>query len=148
MKTAILILVIIVAGLGAIYLWQKPILQDKQNSIEPLVINVEDYATVAAEIGKQINDLSPTPPTEDTWIVRDVEFVKNEPYAYVVYHDTHNIFRILVETGWRPYQPDQKIRSVTAFHAIATFESAEGGWRLAHGEDLARGKETVKISPN
>ena len=148
MKTTILISAIIVAGIGAVYFWQKPILQDKQNSAEPLVINVEDYAKVVADIGKQINELSPTPPTEDSWTVREVEFVKGEPYAYVVYHDTHNIFRILVETGWRPYQDDQKNKFATTYQTIAAFEADSTGWRLTGGEDLAKGKETVKITNN
>ena len=101
-----------------------------------------------ADLENKITELSPTPPTEAHWTVREVEFVKNQPHAYVVYHDTHNVFRILVETGWKPYHPDDKVKEATVYRTIAIFEAAESGWRLVHGEDLATGRETVKINPN
>ena len=135
MKTAILVLGFVILVLAAMYLF--PMSGIQKNTFEPVVLESGSYSAAMQEISQRINDLSPTPPTEQTWTVREVEFVKNEPYAYVVYHDTHNIFRILLETG----------RGNT-FRTAAAFEADSQGWRVIGGEDLAKGKETVKINPN
>lgn len=134
MKTAIIVAVLIVAAIAAIYFLPA---QSEQDKFEGVVLNSEAYADAVQEIASKINELSPTPPTEQTWIVREVEFVKGEPYAYVIYHDTHNIFRILVETG------KENISRIAA-----TFEADSQGWRLTGGEDLAKHAETVKITVN
>ena len=126
MKTIIIILVLILAGFAAVFFLPQAEKLD-ENKFESQILDSQSYPDAASEIALQINELSPTPPTEDRWTVREVEFVKNEPYAYVVYHDTHNIFRMLVEIG-----ENGKYRT------IATFEADKKGWRLAHGEDLAR----------
>lgn len=134
MKIFTIIAVLILAAVAAIFFWPAP---KQTNDFESAILDDESYAGAVQEIASQINELSPTPPTENTWTVRDVEFVKGEQYAYVVYHDTHNIFRILLETG-----------EDNTYRTVATFEADSSGWRLTHGQDLATGRETVKISPN
>ena len=135
MKKVILIVVFVIAGLIAVYLLPK-ITKPPENKFERQILSSESYPEAVLEIAGQINDLSPTPPTAETWIVRELEFVKGDPHAYVIYHDTHNVFRILIETGKGRYR------------TVAAFEPVDSGWKLAGGKDLAKGKETVRIMTN
>ena len=134
MKIIITIAVIVLAAAAVLYF--SPAFTPSP-TFESVIFESGDYAKAVESIAASINALPPTPPTEQTWTVRDVEFVKNEPYAYVVYHDTHNIFRILLETG-----------NNQTFRTVAAFEAGGAAWRLTGGEDLAAGRETVKISSN
>lgn len=141
MKKVIIIAMLATAGFSGAYFMPKAV-KPNENKFEQQILGSEFYSEAADKIARQINDLSPMPPTESSWIVREVEFVKSEPYAYVTYLDTHNVFRVLVETGFKPYAQENNYR------IVAIFEATASGWKLTHGEDLAVGRETVKINPN
>ncbi len=149
MKKPILIVALIfVAGVAAYFFSLFPKPQDK---IPQRIFDVSDYESAAGDIGAQINDLSPTPPTGEAWIVSEAEFVKGKPYVYVTYHDTHNIFRILLEI----FFIQSSGRDGYSFRTIAVFEPLDTGlptgqasWKLTAGQDLPDAGETVKINPN
>lgn len=84
------------------------------------------------EINRSINLISPVPPASESWIVEQIDFVERENKAYVNYHDTRNIFRILISTESLPFK--------TA--AVYEAESANPlKWKLAKGGDSAKDKE-------
>ena len=143
MKTGITIFVIIVIiGLVGTYFFR--ISPEKRNSFERLVLDPAEYPVAASQIAEQINVLSPTSPTGAKWIVEQVEFVKGEPYAYAVYDDTRNVFRLLLEITWQPYAKrlDHK-QEENKYLAVATFETDSNGWNLTHGEDAAKNQTTI-----
>ena len=149
MKKVIIIIVLLIAGFSAVYFLPKAAGPD-ENKLERQILNVASYPDSARDISRRINELSPTPPAGKTWTVTEVEFVKNDSYAYVIYNDTHNVFRILLETYWKPYSQQKS----DEYRVVATFEPAsqagrpdQSGWNLTNGQDLAKGRQTVKISP-
>ena len=120
---------IILGAAALIYFGGSYITLDKMP--EPKLEKVDlTYEETAQLISESINTISPTPPTSETWVVTAIDFVENENLAYIDYHDTHNAFRILV-SGNR------------SFKTVASFELESADpikWRLAHGEDKAKGK--------
>ena len=132
-----IIVVLVIGGVAAYYF-----LNEGQSDEETVYYNIgeSDYQAVGSDLGDEIDNLSPTPPTEKDWTVTDIEFAKNSNLAYVTYHDTHNIFRILLEihkTGGEYY-----------YQVKATFEQGQNGWKKKFGEDVAAGRELIKISVN
>lgn len=129
---------ILVIGLGLVislsyYLTPKGI--DSKISSERIVI--EDYPKIAREIKQKIDDLSPTPPTEKDWHVEAIEFVSNENLVYVTYHDTHNVFRMLLKIVKQQHQYDYILQG--------TFEKTNNGWQRKFGDDLGANKSLIKI---
>src|SRR3989344_6257602 len=138
MKRNILIIVLILgAGVAAYFLSQQP---QNQGKVSQRVFDASDYESAASDIDKKINDLSPTPPTGEAWVVSEAEFVKGEPYVYVTYHDTHNIFRILLEIFFIQNSGSDGF----SFRTLAVFEPIEAGlptgqatWKLTAGQGLS-----------
>lgn len=102
------------------------------NSQNPVTQSVDlTYGETAEAIAGSINDISPTPPTGDAWVVERVDFVRDQNFSYVTYQDTRNIFRIMVSAHLRDGKPQ--------FRTVATFEPAGVEplrWRLITGQDL------------
>lgn len=99
-----------------------------------------DFREAANDAETQINLISPTPPIGDSWYIERIDFVKDEPLAYLIYQDTHNYFRLLtkIKTG------DGKYRFLT----LAVFEPESVArdqiqWKLVSGDDLAKNQNTV-----
>lgn len=132
MKLALVFIIIAVAAV-AVYLF----LPRKQPAVEFLgQVGPDQYQSIVSDLQNRITEVSPTPPTESRWTVRVVEFAQNSDLAYITYHDTHNLFRILVRIGRRGGSYHYKLE--------AAFEKSESGWRKTFGEDLAIGKLLIK----
>lgn len=114
------------------------ILQTRGEEIKsPNPIPPSEYHLVVSDLESKIDDLSPTPPTEDDFIIQSISFAKDTNLAYVIYHDTHNIFRILVEIE----KPTGKYQ----YRTRAVFEKTSSGWQKKFGEDLAQDQELIEI---
>lgn len=100
-------------------------------------ISVNDYPKISEELDRRINELSPTPPAEQ-WTIETLEFVRDHNLGYITYHDTYNVFRILVEIG--------KKGDEFRYHVKGTFEKTDNGWRLNSGQDLGAGKALIKVN--
>ncbi|OGE75341.1 MAG: hypothetical protein A3C85_02310 [Candidatus Doudnabacteria bacterium RIFCSPHIGHO2_02_FULL_48_21] len=137
MKLAIAIALALIAG---IFVFSFS--QNKPQNFSRVSLASTEYEQAGQEIAQQINDLSPTPPTTEIFAIKELEFVKNQPFVYVVYHDTRNAFRVLLET-LKSTGSDRKY-----YRVVAAFEAEGQRWKLTGGQDLAKGKETVKINPN
>ncbi|TSA46024.1 hypothetical protein D4R52_01330 [bacterium] len=140
-KSAVTIIIILVAGIAAFLVYVfRPVLGDKPRVASKL--EVADYETVVSGISNSINELSPTPAVGGEWMVSDIEAAAGTNLVYATYTDTHNVFRILVSAA----KPERDF----VYKVEATFEPvSQGGavtWKLTHGEDLAVGKQLIKIS--
>jgi len=136
-----LVIAIVLALVTGIVVFNLPAPSQQFKSV---TVPAEAYEETAKDIARRINDLSPMPPVEHSWIASEVEFAKDTAYAYVIYHDTRNIFRILLEVG-----QNNQYRTAAAFEpAEASATAGTAKWRLIGGQDLAARLETVKISPN
>ena len=129
---------IVMAAAAVVYLGAAFIDYTLPKNEPPPVPPVRESPTLSEKaeiISRSINTISPTPPTSDSWTVERVDFVADESLAYVVYHDTRNIFRILVKI--------ELASNRAKFKTLASFELKSAGpaeWTLAAGEDKAKGK--------
>ena len=139
MRIGITILVILLAGALALYFFYQP-LHKAPVGESAVTISSTRYEEIAKDIARNINDISPTPPTAPNWQVESVEFVKGTAYAYVDYNDMHNLFRLLLEI----HDNSSGLRYILK----AAFEPGSSGWKLVHGEDLGANKEVSKITIN
>lgn len=130
MRFAISIAALVLGG-SAVFLFRGQQL-DIPDSFEAVAVGPASYEQAAADIASRINDLSPTPPADEKWIATQIDFVENESLAYVTYTDTHNVFRLLLQTG-----KNQE------FRVLATFEKSKRGWEKKFGSDEGAGKKTV-----
>ena len=89
------------------------------------------------DLRERVTDISPTPPTEKRWTVREVEFAENSDLAYITYHDTHNVFRLLVSVI--------KQNGQYQYRVLAQFEKSEDGYRKLFGEDTASQKSLIRL---
>lgn len=129
MRFVILIAALAVAGAVVFLFRGQP--SNKLDGFESVVIIPASYEEAAADIAGKINDLSPTSPADETWIATQIDFVEDEPLAYVTYTDTHNMFRLLLRTGKSEYR------------LLATFEQGPRGWEKKFGNDEGAGKKMV-----
>src|SRR3989344_7393225 len=86
-------LAIVLAASAAVYFFSLPRTSPVKTA-PPLAS--DEYPAVVLDLRERVTDISPTPPTEKRWTVREVEFAENSDLAYITYHDTHNVFLLLV----------------------------------------------------
>ena len=125
--------VFIIAGAAALIYFGGSLIALNDHDQTPVIQGVDRTDQETAQlISERINDISPTPPTSESWVVEQIDFVKDQDLAYATYHDTHNLLKILINTK--------------NLKTVATFELESVNplkWQLVAGEDKGEGKELI-----